>query len=301
MPFKARTESVDLQTLKSLHTRMKLAENEKQHYFNLKKGYEGEILFDSLTDNLQCECLILNDLLLKQNNTIFQIDALLIISETVYFFEVKNYEGDYYYESDKLYKKSKSELNNPLNQLSRSETMLRQLLQSLGFHSSVIASVVFINPEFTLYQAPLDKPFIFPSQINRYFKNFNKIDKKLNRKDKMLAENLLSLHINESPFKLLPHYDYDQLRKGITCAACTSFSISIEGRKCVCKECGHEEVVATAVMRSVKEFKLLFPERKMTTNVIQDWCKVVESKKRIKEILEKNYKKSGAHRCSYYE
>ena len=43
----------------------------------------------------------------KINNTTFQIDTLIIISETIYFFEVKNYEGDYYYESDRLYKKPK--------------------------------------------------------------------------------------------------------------------------------------------------------------------------------------------------
>ena len=80
---------------------MTLSDKDKQHYFNLKKGYEGEVMFDSLTEKLQCECLILNDLLLKINNTTFQIDTL-IISDTIYLFEVKNFEGDYVYESDKI-------------------------------------------------------------------------------------------------------------------------------------------------------------------------------------------------------
>jgi hypothetical protein len=149
---------------------MNLSDKDKQHFFNLKKGYEGEIIFDSLAEKLQCECFILNDLLLKLNNTMFQIDSLIIIQETIYFFEVKNFEGDYYYESDRLYKKSKSEINNPLNQLNRSESLFRQLLQSLGFNIPILASVVFINPEFTLYQTPLNKPFIFPTQVNRYLK-----------------------------------------------------------------------------------------------------------------------------------
>lgn len=69
MPYKPRTESTELLILRSLHTRMNLLEKDKQHYFNLKKGYEGEVMFDSLTEKLQCECFIVNDLLLKTNNT----------------------------------------------------------------------------------------------------------------------------------------------------------------------------------------------------------------------------------------
>ncbi|WP_312889188.1 nuclease-related domain-containing protein [Desertibacillus haloalkaliphilus] len=96
---------------------MDLSKKDKQHFFNLKKGYEGEIIFDSLTEKIQSECFILNDLLLKQNNTMFQIDSLLIFQESIYIFEVKNFEGDYYYESERLYKTPDSEITNPLNQL----------------------------------------------------------------------------------------------------------------------------------------------------------------------------------------
>ena len=104
----------------------------------------------------------------------------------------------------------------------------------------------------------------------------------LNGKHKMIADKLISLHIEESPFKQLPSYDYDQLRKGITCLKCNSFYTFINGSNSVCNECGHEELLASAVMRSVREFKLLFPDRKVTTKGIYEWCKVVQSKKRIK-------------------
>ena len=213
MPYKPRTESTELLILRSLHTRMNLPEKDKQHYFNLKKGYEGEVMFDSLTEKLQCECFIVNDLLLKTNNTMFQIDSLIIISETIYLFEVKNYEGDYYYESDRIYKKPKTEINNPLHQLSRSESLLRQLLHNLGFNLPIDSSVVFINPEFTLYQTPLNKPFIFPTQINRYLNKLNTTPSKLNGKHKTLADKLISLHIKDSPYKQLPSYDYNQVTK----------------------------------------------------------------------------------------
>jgi hypothetical protein len=301
MLYKSRTESTELLILRSLNTRMDLSNKDRQHYFNLEKGYEGEVLFDTFTEKLQSECYILNDLLLKFNNNIFQIDSLVLISEGIYLFEVKNFEGDYVYESDRFYKKPKSEISNPLTQLSRSESLLRQLLQSLGFKISFNSSVVFINPEFTLYQAPLNKPLIFPTQVNSYLKKLDKIPSKLNGGHKILADKLISLHMKDSPYNQIPPYEYNHLRKGNTCLRCGSFSIFVDGKRCKCKECGHEELLADAVMRSVKEFKLLFPNQKITTNIIHEWCKVVESKKRIKYILDKNFKIVGIHQWAFYE
>ncbi|AZV45241.1 nuclease-related domain-containing protein [Peribacillus asahii] len=301
MAYKSRTKSSRLLILKSLNIRMNLSDNESQQYFNLEKGYEGEGIFDTFTEKLQCECLILNDLLLKMNGSLFQIDSLIITSEAIYFYEVKNYEGDYYYESDRIYKNPKFEIINPINQLSRSESLLRQLLHNLGFNLPINASVVFINPEFTLYQSPLNKPFIFPTQVNRYLNKLNKISLKLNEKHKMLADKLVELHIEDSPFQQLPPYDYDQLRKGMTCVKCDSFAIYVQGHKCICKGCGHKELAETTIMQSVEELKLLFPKQKITTNLIYDWCKVVKSKKRIRRILEKNYKKVGVHQWSFYQ
>jgi len=71
MLYKSRTESQDLLILKSLNVRMNLPDKDKHHYLNLKKGYEGEVIFDSSVEKLECDCFILNDLLLKFNNTVF--------------------------------------------------------------------------------------------------------------------------------------------------------------------------------------------------------------------------------------
>ena len=131
MAYKERKKPTELQVLESLNVRMELSEKEKQHYSNLQRGYEGEVMFDQMTEKLDCDCLILNDLLLESNNSLFQIDSLLILPHTIYIFDVKNFEGDFYFESDRLYMKSKAEVNNPLTQLKRTESLFRQLLQSL--------------------------------------------------------------------------------------------------------------------------------------------------------------------------
>ncbi|GER68495.1 hypothetical protein BpJC7_11410 [Weizmannia acidilactici] len=300
MLYKARTEPQELLVFQSLDRRMELTEKDKQYYWNLKKGFEGECRFDSWTEKLECDCLVLNDLRLSVNNTTFQIDALIITGETIYLFEVKNYEGDFYYERERLYK-NKSEINNPLIQLKRSESLFRQLLHSLGFDMPVTASIVFIHPEFTLYQAPLNAPFIFPTQIKRYFKHLNALTSKLNSKHKKFAERLLSLHMEELSFTKLPRYEFEQLRKGIVCATCGSFSCGVQGRMVICEECGHREIGGIAIMRSIKEFRMLFPDEKLTSETIGEWCKIIDSKRRISRVLEKHFKTVGTGRWTYYQ
>jgi hypothetical protein len=300
MPYKTRSESVELRTLKYLNSRMSLAEKDKMHYFNLKKGYEGEVVFDTFTENLQ-GCLILNDLLLKVNNITFQIDTLIIHSETINLYEVKNYEGDYFYESERFYRKPKVEVNNPLHQINRSESLLRQLLHNLGYTIPIHGSVVFVNPEFNLYQSPLNLPFISPTQISSHFRKINKTNSRINEKHKLLANKLISLHIENSPFTQLPSYEYENLKKGIICKKCNSFSLNVKGKNVICLECGNEEIVEDAVLRSVKEYQFLFPNQKVTTNIIQDWCKIIPSKKTIRRILHKNYQIIGVHQWAYYQ
>src|SRR5690625_882732 len=256
---------------------MNLNSKYKQRYLNLKKGYEGELIFDSYTVKLQCECLILNDLLLEANSTAFQIDSLIITQKKMYFYDVKNFEGDYYYKSDKLYKKPELEFINPLHQLSRGESLLRQLLLSRGFNLPIDSSLVFINQRFTLYQAPLDKPIILPTQVKDSLNHLNIQPSKLTNKHRELADQLISLHKTDSPHKQIPTYAFDQLRKGICC-----------------KKCQYEEPLDEAILRSIKEFTILFPDKKITSNTIQQWCQIVPTR-RIRNTLLRNFTKAGNH------
>jgi hypothetical protein len=301
MPLKPRMESDELKIWRILNTRMDLTEKEKKYYLNKEKGYEGEVQFDLLTEKLTGQQLILNDLLLEVNNTKFQIDSTIFAQETINLFEVKNYEGDYLYNNEKFYTISEKEIQNPLDQLKRCESLLRQLLQNLGMKIPIQGWLIFINPEFTLYQAPQNRQIIFPSQLNRFMKNFNSKPSKLNKMQIELAKRLVSLHQIESPYKRLRHYDFAQLRKGNICTFCHSLMTSVRGTKVICGACGGEEKLDSAVLRNVEEFKLLFPDKKITTSGIYEWCKFSVSKKVIQKNLKLNYRSVGCHRGFYYE
>src|SRR5690625_4708906 len=206
MIYKARQKSNELQLLESLNTRMILPEKGMQRFLNLKRGYEGEVLFDSWTEKLQSDCYILNDLLLKANNTYFQIDSLIITAVKIYVYEVKNFEGDYYFEGDSFYKMPQYELPNPLHQLGRSRSLLKQLFLKHDIHLPIEASVIFVNPEFSLYQAPLHQPIILPTQVKKHMRKLNELPGKLHNKHTKLANKLISLHHEAYPYKQPPPY-----------------------------------------------------------------------------------------------
>lgn len=115
MIIKHRDEPVDLKLLRYLDLRMNVSEKEKKNYLNLEKGFQGELQFDVWLEKLSGDKLILNDLLLETNNTTFQIDTLLVSQDTVYLFEVKNYQGDFHTEADRWYTISGNEIENALH------------------------------------------------------------------------------------------------------------------------------------------------------------------------------------------
>ncbi|MFK4998359.1 nuclease-related domain-containing protein [Bacillus sp. N9] len=169
-----------LKILRALHTRMNFSKKDKRYYLNLEKGYQGEVIFDQLTKKLECEIYILHDLCLEFNHSIFQIDTLLISQKAIFPIEVKNYDGDYVYESGGFKSlPSNHEIMNPLDQLKRSQSLLRSLLKSHGFHLPIEGYVTFVNPEFTLYQAPLHTPIIYPTQLNQFLLKINGMPSKL--------------------------------------------------------------------------------------------------------------------------
>ncbi|MBT2644337.1 NERD domain-containing protein [Bacillus sp. ISL-41] len=302
MILKSRQESDELKIMNLLEPRMIFTEKERQRHYSLRKGYEGEVQYDAWMKGLEIEHLTLNDLLLEMGGSVFQIDSTVILQDTIYFNDVKYYEGDYYYEGEHLKKVNGNEVKDPLIQLKRGSSLFRQLLISLGFKLPIKALLIFNNPEFALYQAPRDAPIILPNQLNRFLKNLNSKHSKLTNLHHTIAEKLISLHITKSPYQRMPSYEYEQLQKGIICPACNSFmDAGIAPKKYINCGCGAHEEIEIAIMGSFRELNLLFPDRRLTTNLIYEWCNGVIPKRTIRRILNKNLELTGHAQWSYYE
>jgi hypothetical protein len=301
MIFLPRYESNKLKIYRSLSSRMILSKDEIGYYQHLEKGYSGEKMFDVWLGSLNSNCLILNDLLFEVNNNTVQIDSLLIARDKIYQFEVKNYDGDYYVEGEKWYKLPQKEINNPILQMQRSDTLLRRLLKDMRCHLPIESYLILINPHFTLYQAPINPSIIFPTQIENFIKKLDTslTHSVLNGTHSNLAQKLMGARKNDFPNSKVPSYSYEQLKKGIICCNCRSFIDEFNGKSVLCM-CGHIEDVGLAVLRSADEFTLLFPEKKITTNAIQEWCDIIKTRRAIGNILSKKYSLIAQGKSSHY-
>lgn len=303
MLIKQRNEPLELTILKTLNARSVLKPTDSVHFHNLDKGYRGEIMFDEYMKEVSNENnLILNDLLLEYKNTIFQIDSLFQFSNTLHLFEVKNFEGDFIIDEEKWYAigTGRKEIKNPLLQLKRTESLLRQLLQELGSPFPIETHLVFINRNFQLYQAPADQPIILPPQLSRFREKLKSRSPVLKTSHKKLAKQLLSLHMEDNPYARIPEYRYEGLEKGILCPVCQGFYSVFKKPHLICNGCGAVEHYETTVLRSVREIRMLFPGVKVTTNLVFEWCGVFKSKKTIWKILSKNFNRINHGKISHY-
>lgn len=297
-----RKEPEKIKILRILDKRMGLPPEEKKRYQNLVRGYEGEVRFDSYTAHLESKFYILKGLLLEHNKSKFQIDSLIITDQSLLPCEIKNFTGDYIYKnSDFFNKQSVEKITNPLHQIDRSQTLLRQLLKTQGIYPQISSHVFFVNPSFFLYNAPPDEPIIYPTQIQSFLARLNSRPANLNSHHRQLANYLLQNQINESPYEQLPPYEYNQLRKGPTCGICGSFSVTILPKKIICQQCGHIENSEQAIVRTVEELKLLFPETRITRNLVEDWCQGIRNGRSFVRILKRNFTIMGTSKWTYYE
>lgn len=299
--MKKREEAKELIAMRSLHHRMTISEKDNKRYANIVKGFEGEKRFDQLTEALQADIYLLHDICLEQNHSVFQIDTLLISEKEIVLFEIKNYEGDFVYESGTFrIHSTNQEILNPLHQLNRSVTLLRSLMKRMTSNMTVKGYLVFINPEFTLFQAPVDAPIILPSQLKRFMESIDKTPSVLSREHRHLAEHLLQMHLPHSPYAREPHFQYQHLQKGILCLLCHSHMIRKNVCKTVCEKCGYAEGLDASIIRSTEELKLLFPDMRVTTPLVQEWCKIIDSPKTIRRVLAQNFTQKGSKKQRYY-
>lgn len=294
--------SKELDILSRLQLRMNLAPQDQLNYDNLVKGLHGEQAFYTiLKRDLLVDGLILNDLLLKHLESEFQIDCLLICRKTVYLFEIKNYEGDFFLQNHNWYvAQTKKEIRDPLMQLKRSEFLLRQLLNHLGYTYEIKPYIIFINKRFLLYQAPLNARLIFRPQLHRFIRKINTTALPVVDEQKKLAQQLMANTINKSAYERLPAYDYNKLKKGITCLSCSAFLSAHGIRTFKCKQCGLKERIPSAILRNTVDFNMLFPNKKITTSGVHDWCGGLVSKKVIRGILSIYLKTVSGGRFTHY-
>lgn len=294
--------SESMQVLQCLLPRQILSFQEKLQLDNRLKGYQGEQEFAKLLKDYNKENrLILYNLRLETNNTEFEIDCLLLQNELMHLFEIKYYEGDFLYDDGKWFiLGNKREISDPLAQLQRSEILFKQLLQNLNINLAVRGYLVFLHPNFQLYQAPLGKNIIYPAQLKRFMKKFTRQTTPLQSWHQDIINRLHTMHIKHSRHTRLPDYYFDTLTKAVFCLNCSGILVCNGRDLLYCQKCSLTESLELAIIRMTKDFHLLFPKEQITTRNIFTWCGEIVSMKVIRRILQKHLKMNGNGKGLYF-
>ncbi|PGT82456.1 nuclease-related domain-containing protein [Bacillus sp. AFS040349] len=303
MILKPRNIPATLQLRYYLKHRMAFTDGELKKFQADEKGFQGECLFDELINQSPVSTYLqLNDLLLEWRNSTFQIDSLFISPHKIYLFDIKNYEGEFYIEGNRWYLSSGNEIKNPIPQIQRSESFLRPLIQTLGINLPIEASVIFVNPNFTLYQATRNLPLILPTQISSFIKRLGSVSMNSSGQLIDLAKKLASMHIEISPYDgmHIPEYTYESLNKGVSCLKCGSLSVGLDGRGLMCERCGVKEGLHAGIMRTIVEYRVLFPNRQITVSAANDWCGLGMTRLRMQKILKEHLVMGKAGKSTYY-
>lgn len=301
MIIKERSKPYELLVLELLDNRMTLPYEWRKKLAKRRRGYKGELELDPHTVDLGESILVANDLRLPtiDNSNHFQMDALLIAPDKLSIYEVKNHYGSYYVENGLFYTSSAYEVVDPSFQIGKAATLLRQHLYALGMHFKVETHLVFIDPTFMLHQAPRDFPFLLKGHLESHFQSIRQQQQPCRPEQNTLAKYVTEKHLFRVKNEDVPEFDYQDLRKGITCAACGSLHVKTQDYSCVCRSCGYREKTTLAIRRSIEEYRLLFPERKLTASEIQKWC-LLPSHRQVHRVLEKHYTLMGNTRGAYY-
>lgn len=300
MIIKDRHPSVSQQILHSLNVRMTLSSLEETQLDALEKGYEGEMTFDGNVKEANLPGVMLCDLTLSARETTYQIDALYVTDKEVIIYEIKNYSGHYIYKDGLIYSDNGYVLQDPLAQVRRKQAYLHNLLLKINPSMKVSSYVVFINFDFYIYLLPKTSQIVFAGQLKNHLTKLAKANTSTTTKARQIADKLTSLNLKNYRPVHSPTYAYEQLKKGIYCAGCHSWNCSISRQYLICSDCQKVERLASAIKRTLDEFRLLFPNEKLSLKTARTWCGPEWTDTRIRRVLRNNYTLHHSGRSSYY-
>lgn len=249
------------------------------------------------------EPIKLHDFKFEVDGSECQIDCLLLFQNQCLLIEVKNLKGSYIMQEEGMYLyPGNVRLNTqPFVQLDRAKSMLETLFRREKINLRINGKVVFTHPEFFLYHANPKLNAVYMPTFNVFINEINKMNDTLTSYHYDIIEKLSTLRLMSSSFSRVIEYEYSLLDKGMFCTRCNGRMKKISAKYVSCSRCKTIEQAGLAIIRSVREFKLLFPSHKITVSRIFEWIDGEDSKFKIRTALSEIGRQVGTRKSAYYE
>ena len=258
---------VELLYYRALSARTELTANEKYQMNIMKKGYEGECLYDKILDEVGHDNVyIFRDVYLKIGNTITQYDSIVITDDYVAVNEIKNFLGDFHYSKDIWYRNGHSLEDDTFAQLRRAQGKLMKLSKDFAVKFEVHGALIFINDDFRLTSDKDDiwDKTIVRSHLRNYLRSLNSGYR--GEKAKKIA-NIINKHrVNNTHFNVKPNIS--RLRLGFYCGECKNYDLEKRRFHFKCSCCGTIETNETHLLRAISDHKFLFYNQPVTKKSI---------------------------------
>lgn len=260
-----RVKSHELLFYEALAVRAKLTKNEEGKFKRLKRGFDGENLYDDIFDEVgHNDVYIYRDVYLKIEDSVTQYDSLIINDEGIVVNEIKNFSGHCKLEQGGWYNGTFPIPDNPLNQSGRAVSKLIKWKNSSHATFNVSGKIIFPNDNFTLHsddQNIWDKVILRPG-LRNYFRHF--YNSRTGNKAKYIAK-LISSCIVENPY-FKGDVDSSRLKLGLYCGKCGSFNLTKSRFHLICNKCSSKECNETHLLRTLNDYKFLFYNQPLTRN-----------------------------------
>lgn len=251
----------------ALSARTKLTTREKYQMDLMKKGYEGECLYDKIFDETgHANLYIFRDIYLKIGSTTTQYDSIVITDDRVTVNEIKNFQGDYHYSKDNWYRNGYVLEDDAFAQLRRARGKLMKLSKNSGIQFKVTGALIFISDDFrmTSEQEEIWDKTIIRSHLRNYLQSLN--DSQKGNRAKEIANLINNYKVNNIYFN--EKVDIARLKLGFYCGECKSFELIKRRFHFRCDNCESIESNETHFLRAVSDHKFLFYNQPVTKKSI---------------------------------
>lgn len=272
---------------------------------NLRAGEAGEQeVIQFLIDYGQSDWTIIRNIWANFFGR-FECDLIVMTRLGLLVFEVKNYNGDFVYKDNDCIKDGILLPDNVFTQAKRNFRKVKDLIRKSHSTLKVEGAIIFIGEHNTVtIDSPVtDIKVLRRNELKKYISNFAEMEKNYfqeidygpfirNLETYEVINTIVPEPINEASFK--------KLRKGIYCAKCQNFNVSIKKFSIHCS-CGFVENRERGTVRTICEYGTLNFDKEIVLRDLQIFLNYQSSNKYLIRILKKYFTMHHKNRYTTYD
>ena len=289
----------ELLYFRALEKRLDLSLAQKKKLSTLEKGYIGELLYDSIYDEVLSHLYVFRDIYLKIDDSTLQCDTLIVSDAGFIVNEIKNYQGIYTYENEKWYVRKNEISENPIIQMKRTTSKLIQLKYLYNENFETDGKVIFPNSEFALdTKHPTAWDYIVMRQeLRRYF--YSLCDLEVGKRTVDLSK-IIQEHIVDNPY-FKQSTNFSKLKKGLYCRSCSSFDLKKIKFHFRCEQCGHKDTVHTLMIQALADYNILFNDGYISRKKLSEFLAGAVGHSTLSKYLNKYSRRIDNGRTTKYK